>query len=55
LRDEEKNIKNRHLDAKRRAMTDGLHQRQGMADGDGDLEVPWGLLLGIYQIGIPAT
>jgi hypothetical protein len=26
-----------------------------MADIDGDLEVPWGLLLGIYQIGIPAT
>jgi hypothetical protein len=23
-----------------------------MADGDGDLEVPWGLLLGIYQMGI---
>jgi hypothetical protein len=40
---------------KRRAMIDGLHQKQGMADGDGDLEVPWGLLLGIYQMGIPAT
>jgi hypothetical protein len=39
----------------RRAMADGLHQKQGMADGDGDLEVPWGLLLEIYQIGIPAT
>jgi hypothetical protein len=25
---------------KRRAITDGLHQTQGMADGDGDLEVP---------------
>jgi hypothetical protein len=25
-----------------------------MADVNGDLEVPWGLLLGIYQIGIPA-
>jgi hypothetical protein len=36
----------------RRAMADGLHQEQGMADGDGDVEVPWGLLLGIYQIGI---
>jgi hypothetical protein len=56
LRDEEKrNIKNRYPDAKRRrAMADELHQKQGMADGDGDLEVPWGLLLGIYQIGIPA-
>jgi hypothetical protein len=29
--------------------------RTSMADEDGDLEVPWGLLLGIYQIGIPAT
>jgi hypothetical protein len=57
LRDEEKrNIKNRYPEAKRkRAMADGLHRKQGMADGDGDLEVPWGLLLGIYQIGIPAT
>jgi hypothetical protein len=26
-----------------------------MADVDGNLEIPWGLLLGIYQIGIPAT
>jgi hypothetical protein len=40
---------------RRRAMADGLQQKQGMADGDGNLEVPWGLLLGIYQIGIPAT
>jgi hypothetical protein len=57
LRDEEKrNIKNRYPEAKRkRAMADGLHRKQDMADGDGDLEVPWGLLLGIYQIGIPAT
>jgi hypothetical protein len=56
LRDGEKrNIKNRHPDAKRRrAMMDGLHQKQSVADGDGDLEVPWGLVLGIYQIGIPA-
>jgi hypothetical protein len=29
--------------------------RTCMADVEGDLEVPWGLLLGIYQIGIPAT
>jgi hypothetical protein len=40
---------------RRQAMTDELHQEQGMADGDGVLEVPWELLLGIYQIGIPAT
>jgi hypothetical protein len=29
--------------------------RTSTADVDGDLEVPWGLLLGIYQMGIPAT
>jgi hypothetical protein len=29
--------------------------RTCMADVDDNLEVPWGLLLGIYQIGIPAT
>jgi hypothetical protein len=42
LRDREKrNIKNCHPDAKRRrAMTDGLHQKQSVVDGDGDLEVP---------------
>jgi hypothetical protein len=43
------------MQERRRAMADGLHQKQGMADKDDDLEVPWGLLLGIYQIGIPAT
>jgi hypothetical protein len=36
-------------------MADGLHQKQDIADGGGDLEVPWVLLLGIYQMGIPAT
>jgi hypothetical protein len=30
-------------------------KKQGIADEGGDLEVPWGLLLGIYQIGISAT
>jgi hypothetical protein len=40
---------------RRRALADGIHQKRSMADGDGDLEVPWGLLLGIYQMGIPAT
>jgi hypothetical protein len=29
--------------------------RTCMADEDGNLKVPWGLLLGIYQIGISAT
>jgi hypothetical protein len=37
------------------AMADMPRQEHSMADGDGDLEVPWGLLLGIYQMGIPAT
>jgi hypothetical protein len=27
-------------------MTDRLHQKQGMADGDGDLEVTWGTTIG---------
>jgi hypothetical protein len=40
---------------RRLAMADISHQRRGMADEDGDLEVPWGLILGIYQTGIPAT
>jgi hypothetical protein len=40
---------------RRRAMADILCRTRGMAYGDGDLEVPWGLLLGIYQMGIPAT
>jgi hypothetical protein len=35
-------------------MADILRQGHVMADGDGDLEVPWGLLLGIYQMGILA-
>jgi hypothetical protein len=57
LRDEEKrNVKNRHPDAGKMMSYGGwTSPKQGMADGDGDLEVPWGLLLGIYQIGIPAT
>jgi hypothetical protein len=29
--------------------------RTSMADVGGDLELPWGLLLGIYQMGIPVT
>jgi hypothetical protein len=29
--------------------------RTSMAGVGGNLEVPWGLLLGLYQIGIPAT
>jgi hypothetical protein len=50
------NAKICHPDARRRqAMTDKLHQESSMADEGGDLEVPRGLLLGIYQMGIPAT
>jgi hypothetical protein len=30
-------------------MADILCQERSMADGDGDLEVPWGLLLGILD------
>jgi hypothetical protein len=53
--EERRNVTNRHPDGKRkRAMADGLHQKLSIADGGGDLEVPWGLLLKIYQIGIPA-
>jgi hypothetical protein len=48
--------RNRHLDIEQKMSYGGwTYQEQGMADGDGNLEVPWGLLLGIYQIGIPAT
>jgi hypothetical protein len=57
LKDEERGTSRTaiQMPGRRRAMADGLHQKQGMADGDGNLEVPWGLLLGIYQMGIPAT
>jgi hypothetical protein len=33
-------------------MADGLHQKQDIADEGGNLEVPWGLLFRIYQMGI---
>jgi hypothetical protein len=57
LRHEDKrNVKNRHPDTRRRrAMADNFIKKLSIADEGGDLEVPWGLLLGIYQIGIPAT
>jgi hypothetical protein len=51
-----RNTKIRHPDAgRRRAMADNFTKRLSIADEGGDLEVPRGLLLGIYQIGIPAT
>jgi hypothetical protein len=37
------------------AMMDEPCQEHSMADEDDNLEVPWGLLLGIYQMGIPTT
>jgi hypothetical protein len=46
--------RNRHPDA-RKKMSYGGWTSPKTRHGDGDLEVPWGLLLGIYQIGIPAT
>jgi hypothetical protein len=57
LIDEEKrNIKNRHPDVEPKTSYGGwTSPKTRHADGNGDLEVPWGLLLGIYQIGIPAT
>jgi hypothetical protein len=54
--EERRNAKNCHPDAKRRrAMADGLHQKLSIVDEGGNLEVPRGLLLEIYQMGIPAT
>jgi hypothetical protein len=37
------------------AMADVPCQEHSMSYKDDDLEVPWGLQLGIYQMGIPAT
>jgi hypothetical protein len=45
--EDRRNSKIRHPDAR--------NNNRAMADGDGNLEVPRGLLLRIYQIGIPAT
>jgi hypothetical protein len=42
LKDEERGTSRTAIQTqrRRRAMADGLHQKQGMADGDGNLEVP---------------
>jgi hypothetical protein len=54
--EDRRNAKNRHPDTRRRrAMADYFTKKLSIADEGGDLEVPWGLLLGIYQIGIPVT
>jgi hypothetical protein len=56
LRHEDRRNAKIHLDARRRrAMADDFAKKLSIADEGGDLEVPRGLLLGIYQIGIPAT
>jgi hypothetical protein len=54
LIDGKRNIKMTAIPAKKSYGGNDL-SRTSMADVDGNLEVPWGLLLGIYQIGIPAT
>jgi hypothetical protein len=43
------------IPAKKKSYGGSISPRTCMVDIDGNLEVPWGLLLGIYQIGIPAT
>jgi hypothetical protein len=54
--EDRRNAKNCHPDVRRRrAMADNFTKKLSIADEGGDLEVPRGLLLGIYQIGIPAT
>jgi hypothetical protein len=54
--EDRRNAKNCHPDARRRrAMVDSFTKELRIADEGGDLEVPRGLLLGIYRIGIPAT
>jgi hypothetical protein len=54
LIDEKRNLKITAIPVKKSYGGNDL-SRTSMTDEDGNLEVPWGLLLGIYQIGIPAT
>jgi hypothetical protein len=54
LIDERRNIKITAIPAKKSYGGNDL-PRTCMTDVDGDLEVLWRLLLGVYQIGIPAT
>jgi hypothetical protein len=54
LIDERRNIKITAIPAKK-SYGENVLPRTCIADVDGHLEVLWGLLLGIYQIGIPAT
>jgi hypothetical protein len=50
-----RNAKIRHLDAGKEELWQMTSARTIIADGNGNPEVPRWLLLGIYQIGIPAT
>jgi hypothetical protein len=51
-----RNTKIRHPNAgRRRPMADDFTKKLDIADEGDDLEVPRGLLLEIYQIGIPTT
>jgi hypothetical protein len=51
----QRNTKIRHPDAGKEELWWMTSARTSIADGNGNLEVPRGLLLGIYRIGIPAT
>jgi hypothetical protein len=53
--EDRRNAKIRHLDAGKEELWWMTSARTSIADGNGNLEVLGGLLLGIYQIGIPAT
>jgi hypothetical protein len=55
LIDGRRNIKMAAIPAQKKSYGRNDSPRTCMADVDGNLEVPWGLQLGIYQIGIPAT
>jgi hypothetical protein len=51
--EDRRNTKIHHPDARRRrAMADDFTKKLSIEDEGGDLKVPRGLLLGIYQIGI---
>jgi hypothetical protein len=53
--EDRRNAKICHPDAGKEELWQMTSARTSIADENGNLEVPRGLLLGIYQIGIPAT
>jgi hypothetical protein len=53
--EDRRNTKIRHLDAGKEEIWQMTSARTSIGDGNGNLEVPRGLLLGKHQIGIPAT